>query len=139
MNEIIVGVDDSATAKKAAVRAAALAGSSGRPLHIVVAVPPRSYVEVRSAGSQRWQLDSISMADQTVRALAGNVRCATQVTYTVIADKPAKALCAEAVRLNASMIAVGSKRGQGVARMLGSIAGRVTKHAPCDVLIVRTT
>jgi nucleotide-binding universal stress UspA family protein len=136
MNEIIVGVDDSATSKKAALRAAALAASSGRPLHIVMAVPPHSYVEVRSAGSQRWQLDSISMADQTVRALAGNVRCSTQVTYTVIADTPAKALCAEAVRLNASMIAVGNQRGRGAARMLGSIAGRVTKHAPCDVLIV---
>ena len=76
------------------------------------------------------------MADQTVRALAGNVHCSTQVTYTVIADKPAKALCAEAVRLSASLIAVGNNRPHGATRMLGSIAGRVTKHAPCDVLIV---
>ena len=139
VNEIIVGVDDSATSKKAAVRAAALAASSGRPLHIVMAVPPRSYVQARSVGSQRWQFDSISMADHAVRALAGNVRCSTQVTYTVIADKPAKALCAEAVRLSASLIAVGSHRGRRATRMLGSIAGRVTKHAPCDVLIVHTT
>jgi nucleotide-binding universal stress UspA family protein len=138
MNEIIVGVDDSATSKKAAMRAAALAASSGRPLHIVMAVPPRSSVEVRSAGSQRWQLDSISMAGETVRALAGAVHCSTKVTYTVIVDKPAKALCAEAVRLNASMIAVGNNGGLGAARVLGSIAGRVTKHAPCDVLIVHT-
>ena len=50
MNEIIVGVDDSATAKQAAVQAATLAASSGRPLHIVMAVPRRSYVQPK----QRW-------------------------------------------------------------------------------------
>ena len=136
MNEIIVGVDDSTTARTTTKRAAALAATAGRPLHIVMAVPSRQSIGSRP---QRGQLDSISTADQTLRALAGEVRSATPVTHTVIIGKPAKALCDEAVRLNASMIAIGNTRVQRAARVLGSIAGEVTKHAPCVVLIVHTT
>ncbi|HEY5875313.1 MAG TPA: universal stress protein, partial [Ilumatobacteraceae bacterium] len=138
MDEIIVGVDESPTARHAALRAAAIAASCGKPLHIVMAVPSPSR-GTRGSGSEHWRVDSITAADQTVRALAGEVRGAGLVTHTVIVDRPAKALCAEAVRLNASMIAVGNKRVQSAARIVGSIAGSVAKHAPCDVLIVHTT
>jgi nucleotide-binding universal stress UspA family protein len=51
----------------------------------------------------------------------------------------ARALCSEAIRLDASMIAVGNKRIHGAARVLGSVAGDVAKQAPCNVLIVHTT
>ena len=139
MNEIIVGVDDSATARTTAKRAAAFAANAGKPLHIVMAVPSRKSIEAYRSRSQRWQLDSVSMADQTLQALAGELRSSTPVTHTVIIGKPAKALCGEAVRLNASVIAVGNKRVQGAARVLGSIAGDVAKHAPCDVLIIHSS
>ena len=139
MNEIIVGVDDSATATTTAKRAAALAANAGKPLHIVMAVPSRQSIAALRSRSQHGQLDSINMADETLRALAGAIHACTPVTHTVIIGKPAKALCGEAVRLKASMIAVGNKRGRVVARVLGSIAGDVAKHAPCDVLIVNTT
>ena len=139
MNEIIVGVDDSATARTTAKRAAVLAANAGKPLHIVMAVPSRQSIGVLRSRSQHWQLDSISMADATLRALAGAIHASTPVTHTVIIGKPAKALCDEAVRLNASIIAIGSKRGHGVTRARGSIASDVAKHAPCDVLIVQTT
>ena len=139
MNEIIVGVDDSATARTTAERAAAIAANVGKALHIVMAVPSRQSIGALRSRSQHWQFDSISMADETLRALAGAIHSSTPVTRTVIIGKPAKALCDEAVRLNASMIAVGNRRGQGVARVLGSIAGDVAKRAPCDVLIVNTT
>jgi nucleotide-binding universal stress UspA family protein len=138
LNEIIVGVDESATARNAALQAGALAASCGKPLHIVMAVPTPSSVEVRSAGSERWHIDSINAADQALRALAGEIRSATPITHAVIVDTPAKALCSEAVRLGASIIAVGNKRVQGAARVLGSIAGDVARHAPCNVLIVHT-
>ena len=139
MNEIIVGVDDSATARTTAKRAAAFAANAGKPLHIVMAVPSRKSIGAYRSRSQRWQLDSISMADQTLQALAGELRSSTPVTHTVIIGKPAKALCGEAVRLNASVIAVGNERVQGAARVLGSIAGDVAKHAPCDVLIIHSS
>jgi nucleotide-binding universal stress UspA family protein len=139
MNEIIVGVDQSATARTTAERAAAFATNAGKPLHIVMAVPSRQSVGSYRSRSQRWQLDSISMADEALRALAGAIHSSTPVTHTVIIGKPAKALCGEAARLDASVIAVGNKRSRGLARVLGSIAGDVAKHAPCDVLIVNST
>ncbi len=139
MYEIIVGVDDSATARTTATRAAALAANFGKPLHMVMAVPSRQSIAAYRSRSQHCQLDSISMADQTLRALSGAIHASTPITHTVIIGTPAKALCDEAVRLNASMIAIGNKRVQGAARVFGSIAGDVAKHAPCDVLIIHTT
>ena len=139
MNEIIVGVDGTEAAKDAAIQAAALAASCGKPLHIVMAVSTPSSVKVQGGGGEHWHIDSIGAADQTLRALAGEMHAATPVTHTVVIDSPARALCEEAVRLNASMIVVGNKRVQGAARILGSVAGDVAKHAPCDLLIVHTT
>jgi nucleotide-binding universal stress UspA family protein len=48
-------------------------------------------------------------------------------------------MCEEARRLEARMIVVGNRRVQGAARVLGSIASDVAKHAPCDVYIANTT
>ena len=137
MNEIIVGVDESPTAKATAATAAALANRSGRPLHLVTAIPSRSSVGSHGDGSKHWQLDSISRAEQTLLALAGSVSCSTTVTHAVVIDRTARGLCAEATRLNASMIAIGNSRVRGV-RVLGSVAKGVTMHAPCDVLIVHS-
>jgi nucleotide-binding universal stress UspA family protein len=53
-------------------------------------------------------------------------------------DEPADALCAEAERLGASIIVVGNKRVQGMARVLGSVAAEVARHAPCHVFIAHT-
>ena len=139
MDEIIVGVDESAAAKEAATKAAALATRSGRPLHLVMAVPSRSSVGNHGNGSKHWQLDSIGRAEQTLVALAGAVRCSTAVTHAVVVDRPARALCAEAVRLDASMIAIGNARVRGAVRALGSVAKGVAIHAPCDILIVHST
>ena len=137
MNEIVVGVDDSATAKATARTAAALANRSGRPLHLVMAVPSRSSVGSHGDGSKHWRLDSISRAEQTLLALAGAVSCSTTVTHAVVIDRAARGLCAEAARLDASMIAIGNSRVRGV-RVLGSVAKGVAMHAPCDVLIVHS-
>ncbi len=54
-------------------------------------------------------------------------------------DDPDDALVAEAERLDASMIVVGSKHTQGLARILGSVAAGVVHKAPCSVHIAHTT
>jgi nucleotide-binding universal stress UspA family protein len=104
-----------------------------------MAVPGRQSIAAYRSRSQHWQLDPINMADQTLRALAGAIHASTPITHTVIIGTAAKALCDEAVRLNASMIAIGNKRVQGAARVFGSIATDVAKHAPCDVLIIHSS
>jgi nucleotide-binding universal stress UspA family protein len=40
---------------------------------------------------------------------------------------------------NADMIVVGNKGMTGARRVLGSVPNKVTHHADCDVLVVRTS
>ena len=138
MNEIIVGVDGSDTARKAADEAAVMAGAYDRPLHIVLSMSRNTSQQVRGGGSETWTFDSVGVAEESLKALVGELKTSVPITYAVVLSDPATALCEEAVRLDASTIVVGNKRVQGAARVLGSIAGDVAKRAPCNVLIVHT-
>ena len=138
MNEIIVGVDGSETAGKAAEAAAEMANSYNRPLHIVMSMTRATSQEVHGGGSEIWHVDSVGVAEDLMKALAGKLKVTTPVTHAVVMKDPASALCEEATRLDASIIVVGNKRVQGAARVLGSIAGDVAKRAPCNVYIVHT-
>ncbi len=138
MNEIIVGVDGSETAGKAAEAAAEMANVYNRPLHIVMSMTRTTSQEVHGGGSESWHVDSVGVAEDLLKALAGKLKVTTPVTHAVVMKDPASALCEEATRLEASTIVVGNKRVQGAARVLGSIAGDVAKRAPCNVLIVHT-
>lgn len=138
MNEIIVGVDGSDTARKAADEAAVMAKAYDRPLHIVLSMTRNTSQQVRGGGSETWHFDSVGVAEESLKALVGELKLKVPATYAVVLSDPATALCEEAVRLEASTIVVGNKRVQGAARVLGSIAGDVVKRAPCNVLIVHT-
>jgi len=138
VNEIIVGVDGSTTARMAAEEAAALASAYNRPLHIVTSMSRNTSQEIQGGGSEKWRIDSVGVAEESLKALVGELKATVPVTYAVLLDDPATALCEEATRLDASMIVVGNKRVQGAARVLGSIAVDVARSAPCNVLIVHT-
>ncbi len=138
MNEIIVGVDGSATARMAAIAAAEIAAKFDRPLHIVMSMTRNTSQEVHGGGSERWHVDSIGVAEDLLKSLAGELKATVPVSHAVVLSDPANALCEEATRLDASIIVVGNKRVQGAARVLGSIAGDVAKRAPCNVFIVHT-
>jgi len=136
VDEIIVGVDDSDTARRAARTAARIAAESHNTLHIVMCVPRRAHD--MAAASDRWHLDAFSSAEQYLDSLIPQLPTAT-VTRTVSFDDPATALCDEASRLHARMIVVGNRRVNGAARVLGSVAIEATRRATVDVLIANTT
>jgi nucleotide-binding universal stress UspA family protein len=138
MNEIVVGVDDSATAREAARQAVEMANNYQRGVHIVMALTRTSASELRVGGGETFHFDTISAADNSLKALAGELGARVPVTTAVVRADPATALCDEATRLEASVIVVGNKRVQGASRILGSIALDVAKAAPCNVLIVHT-
>lgn len=123
----------------AANEAALLAHNYSRPLHIVLSMTRNTSQQVRGGGSETWHFDSVGVAEESLKAIVGELKAIVpDTTYAVVLADPATALCEEAVRLDASMIVVGNKRVQGAARVLGSIAGDVAKRAPCNVLIVHT-
>lgn len=120
---IVVGTDGSDTAREAVRQAAELAARLGSRLEIVCAVDQRDDVEatLREAAAQA--------EDAGVEAR----------THARLGD-PAEALLDVAEEQNADLLVVGHKGLTGAKRfLLGSVPNRVSHHAPCSVLIIRTT
>lgn len=136
MKDIIVGIDRSETARRAAQQAAELATAFGTNLHLVMCVERGSSHEI-AVGSDRFRTDWLADAEMFLTDVARSLPHAT-VTHTVGLGDPAKMLCEEASRLDARAIVVGNRRVQGASRVLGSVAGDVTRQAPCDVMVANT-
>jgi len=136
MNEIIVGVDDTETSRRAALRAAKIAEDLDETLHLVMAVKGGVSKAV-NVGGEQYRIDWVTEATQFLESLRTELPI-PKATYALGGKDPAKSLCDEAERLQASMIVVGNRRMQGASRVLGAIATDVARHAPCDVLIVKT-
>ena len=137
MSGVVVGVDDSETALRAIKRGALIAKALGEPLHLIMAVKPGVSRTV-TTGSDEFVIDWVAEADQLLQSIKTKAG-APEATTTVGDQDPAKAICAEAERRDATLIVVGNRRMQGVSRVLGAVATDVLKHAPCDVLVANTT
>lgn len=137
MNDIIVGVDRSETARRAAEKAAALAAALGANLHVVMSAEHDKGVNM-SVGGDTFRSDWVSETNQFLTDLGRSLKSGALTTSVADGD-PAKAICAEARRLEAQLIVVGNKRVQGLARVLGSVASDVIRLAPCDVYVANTT
>lgn len=136
MNDVIVGVDQTETARRAAFAAAELAAAFGTNLHLVTSAKRSGTTDVR-LGSEHFHTDWLSEAESFLQVLA-HALPHPSVTITVGMGDPAKVLCEEAERLEARTIVVGNRRVQGASRVLGSVAADVARSAPCDVLVVNT-
>jgi nucleotide-binding universal stress UspA family protein len=135
---IVVGVDGSETAMKAAHTAAGLAASMGATLHVVSAFDS-DRTEVFGSGSDQWIVSDAGEAEKVARGVADSLRTPElSVTYSAARGKPAEALIKEAERSDARMIVVGNRRMRGLGRVLGSVANSVAHSAPCDVYIAKT-
>ncbi|MDX2382298.1 MAG: universal stress protein [Acidimicrobiia bacterium] len=136
MNEIVVGVDETETAGRAAATAAELAADMGVPLHMVMCVSGSP--EDVTVGGERVHLDPVERARNFLGSLRFERNPPETSTFVSVAA-PAEVICAEAERLDAQIIVVGNRRVQGLARVLGSVGVDVLRRAHCDVLIAHTT
>ncbi|MFK0002719.1 universal stress protein [Paenarthrobacter sp. NPDC090522] len=135
---VVVGVDGSETARRAADAAAGLASALGAKLHVVTAFSDER-VEVVGSGSDQLIVSDARRAEKVARDVAVELRSDTlEADYFAIHGSPAQALIKQAETHDASMIVVGNKRMRGIGRVLGSIANTVAHSAPCDVYIVKT-
>lgn len=139
MGVYVVGVDGSPTAAKAAERAGELAAATGAAMHVVCAHAGRGATRV-DAGSETYVVSAFDEAEQVAQQQAAVYRVAgLTVTIAVCEAKPAAAIVAEAEKHGAELIVVGNRRMHGVSRVLGAVGTEILRHAPCDVLVVRTT
>jgi nucleotide-binding universal stress UspA family protein len=145
-NRIVVGTDGSDTAADAVRQAVELAKISGAQLNIVSAFAPVSGRRVQgeqldAPADVQYEIGPREDVNLVLDAAASSARKeGVEVqTHPVEAD-PADAILNVAEQTSADLIVVGNKGMTGARRyLLGSVPNNVSHHAPCSVMIVRTT
>jgi nucleotide-binding universal stress UspA family protein len=143
---IVVGTDGSETAGKAVQEAIDLAKTVGASVYVVSAYEPVPQGRLREESRQapedlQWMINPREDVDATLSDAADEVRGAGLDVETFAREgDPADAILDVAEERNADLIVVGNKGMTGARRfLLGSVPNKVSHHAPCSVLIVRTT
>src|SRR5919206_1378167 len=143
---IVVGTDGSETAGKAVAAAVQLAKLCGAPLHLVSAYEPVPKGRLRDEARQvpedlQWMINPREDVDATLSDAADEVREAGVEVETFAREgDPADAILDVAEERDADLIVVGNKGMTGAKRfLLGSVPNKVSHHAPCSVMIIRTT
>jgi nucleotide-binding universal stress UspA family protein len=143
---IVVGTDGSETAEEAVRQAIELAGAVGATLQIVSAYEPVADTRLREEAQQvpadlQWMVNPREDVDATLAQAAESAREAgVQVEVFPRQGDPADAILDVAEEKGSDLIVVGNKGMTGAKRfLLGSVPNKVSHHAPCSVLIIRTT
>jgi nucleotide-binding universal stress UspA family protein len=143
---IVVGTDGSDTATDAVRQAVELAKLSSAQLSIVSAYEPVSKrrIEEEQQGAPADVQHEIGPREDVNRILDSAAAIAKQEGIAVhthpLEGNPADAILNVAEETGADLIVVGNKGMTGARRfLLGSVPNNVSHHAPCSVIIVRTT
>ncbi len=141
---IVVGTDGSETAREAVSQAAELAKATGAVLGIVSAYRPVTDARLDRERKDvpddlQWMINPREDVDKLLSEAADGAEGVQTETHSVEGD-PADALLDIAEEQKADLIVVGNKGMTGASRfVLGSVPNKVSHHAPCSVLIIRTT
>ena len=143
-NNIVVGADDSATARRAVAAAAELASLSGGELHIVSAFSSATFSArafAQAAGTSEFAyLSTESTVDALLQSLSFIAsEHGLNPTLHGVKSAPAEAIIETAEKVDADLVVVGNLGMKGMRRVLGSVPNTVAHGAPCSVLIVDTS
>jgi nucleotide-binding universal stress UspA family protein len=143
---MVVGTDGSETAGEAVRQATELAQQLGAKVHVVSAYEPVSEGRLREErqqvpGDLQWMVNPREDVDETLTAAAERLRDAgVEVATHAREGDPADAILDVAEEEDADLIVVGNKGMTGAKRfLLGSVPNKISHHAPCSVMIIRTT
>jgi nucleotide-binding universal stress UspA family protein len=145
-SRIVVGTDGSETAGEAVRQAIDLAKLAGAQLSIVSAYEPvskRRLEDEREGAPADVQYEIGPREDVNLvleAAAAGAKKEGVEVQTHPVEGAPSDAILNIADETDADLIVVGNKGMTGARRfLLGSVPNNVSHHAPCSVIIVRTT
>jgi nucleotide-binding universal stress UspA family protein len=146
ISSIVVGTDGSETARKAVQEAADLAAGIGASIELVSAYAPVSSSRMREErrdlpGDVQYKIQPYEDADAILEECKEIVQGAGVKTVNTYAREgdPADAILDVAEEKKSDLIVVGNKGMTGAKRfLLGSVPNKISHHAPCSVLIVRT-
>ncbi|MEA2481015.1 MAG: hypothetical protein QOJ07_2937 [Thermoleophilaceae bacterium] len=142
---IVVGTDGSETAKVAVQHATELAQAAGAELHLVMSASGVSEARLREErrGAPDDVQHSINPTEDTeaqLEEVAKSIGDDVKVSTHAKEGDPADAIIDVAEHNGADLIVVGNKGMTGAKRFfLGAVPNKISHHAPCSVLIVRTT
>jgi len=142
---IVVGTDGSDTARQAVRQAIELARSVGARIELVSAYEPVSDARLRQDSIQvpedlQWMINPRADVQAMLEEAAAEIRAGgVQVELFARQGDPADAILDVAEERGSDLIVVGNKGMTGAKRfLLGSVPNKVSHHAPCSVLIIRT-
>jgi len=145
-SRIVVGTDGSETAGKAVREAVALAAKLGASLEIISAYNPVPERELRRERLEapeelHWAIGPKEEVEAVLAEAAKEATAAGVEVHThAVEGDAADAIISVAESSGADLIVVGNKGMTGARRfLLGSVPNKISHHAPCSVLIVRTT
>lgn len=143
---IVVGTDGSETAAEAVRQAVDLAKLTGATLSLVSAYSPVSGRRVKAEQSEapadvQYEIGPREDVNFVLDAAAAEAKKeGIEVQTHPVEGDPADAILNVAEETKADLIVVGNKGMTGARRyLLGSVPNNVSHHAPCSVIIVRTT
>jgi len=143
---IVVGTDGSETAGEAVRQALDLAKLSGATLSIVSAYAPLPERKVKdqqrdAPADVQYELGPREDVNLVLDAAAADARKeGIEVQTHPVEGDPAEGILKVAEDTKADLIVVGNKGMHGARRfLLGSVPNKISHHAPCSVIIVRTT
>jgi nucleotide-binding universal stress UspA family protein len=144
---IVVGTDGSETAREAVSQAAELAKTVGASVLLVSAYEPVSETRLRQERTEvpedvSWMVNPREDVQAVLDGEAERIKAAGVKDVDTFAREgdPADAILDVAEEKGADLIVVGNKGMTGARRfLLGSVPNKVSHHAPCNVMIVRTT
>jgi nucleotide-binding universal stress UspA family protein len=145
-SSIVVGTDGSDTASEAVRQATELASRLQAKLHLVSAYEPVPEGRLRDERQQvpddlQWMVNPRGEVNSTLDQSAERIQGAgVEVETHAREGDPADAILDVAEEKGADLIVVGNKGMTGAKRfLLGSVPNKVSHHAPCSVMIIRTT
>ena len=143
---IVVGTDGSDTARQAVREAVELASTLGASIELVSAYEPVAGQRLRDEAREaprdlQWMINAREDVEATLREAGAEVEAAGVAVRTYAREgDAADAILDVAEERGADLIVVGNKGMTGAKRfLLGSVPNKVSHHAPCSVLIIRTS
>ena len=145
-DSMVVGTDGSETAQEAVRQASDLAKRLDAKVHLVSAYEPVSGQRLREEARQapedlQWMVNPREDVDETLTQAAQHLEAkGIEVEVHAREGDPADAILDVAEEQGADLIVVGNKGMTGAKRfLLGSVPNKVSHHAPCSVMNIRTT
>ena len=139
--KILVAVDFSSLSDRVMDAAMEMAEKFGAALHLVFVVEdlaPYAWVSIPHISMDVLEKEMVQSASAKIERLADE-KIGDHFTWTtkVLTGNPSEAIVSHAESEGCTLIVMGTHGYRGLEkRLLGSVAERVLKHAPCPVLVV---